>query len=97
MPLSATSTLAEINAQYVASRFYALDGNLASARLFAEACSWLLTKPLESEDKDGRVRFDRGQIRAELSACDAWLSQFAPAAINAVARATRASFGDFRR
>lgn len=96
MSLTATSSLASIHAQYVTNRFYAVNGNLAEAKLFAEACAWLMTKPVESEDKDGRVQFDRKQIQAELKACDQWMGQFAVTPTNASARVTKASFENFR-
>jgi hypothetical protein len=96
MALTAASTLASIHAQYVANRFYALHGSVAEATLFAEACAWLVIKPVESEDRDGRVQFDRKQVQADLAACDRWLAQFAPAPTNASARVTKASFEYFR-
>jgi len=74
MPLSSTSTYAEIQAEYLDTAGYDATGDVALARRFITACRYLiLLSPQRSEHGDERIEFDRDRIKDQEAAAKAFV------------------------
>ena len=72
----ALATYDEADAQYNANCLYDVDGSDVMARLFIEACRYMIKEPIESQQGRGsRVRIDVGQLQIELNKATRWLAQ----------------------
>jgi len=105
MPLSSTSTLAQVQAAYDDNASYEEDGDAAKARAFITACRLLIRRLARSVEKSSgsirqRVELELAQIREQQAAAQAWLAVHGgaktPDGTTAGAGARYFSFEDFR-
>lgn len=98
MTLTAESTLAEVQAQYDDNADYDLNGSVAQAKLFIQACRLLLRRMADSASKDGEQFSNAYQkIQGQLDAALAWWrTNDVSVAGQAGGRTRHLSFNDFR-
>ena len=75
MPIGATSTIADIEGQFLDNSGYdSGDGSVASAKLFAQACRALLGKrPVDLGHGSGRLAYSRAEIQSMLARAEEWI------------------------
>lgn len=76
MPITATSTIAQVEAQLLDNSGYdAGDGSVASAKLFAAACRALLGKrPADLGHGSGRLAYSRSEMLSMLTRAEQWIA-----------------------
>lgn len=75
MAITSSSTLTQIEAQYLDNASYAEDDSVAAGKLFIEACrAILLKKAKTSSGESFSMAFDLAAIRAELESARDWLN-----------------------
>lgn len=95
MPLTSSSTLADIDNEIVANIHYAANGSATQARAYREALTWwLLRHPSKSANAGAEVSIKDDWIQDQLRAVEAWISDNAGTLVNG--GVTHYGFAGFR-
>jgi hypothetical protein len=97
MPLSSSSTLVQVQAEYDDTAGYFADGSVALAKRFIVAVQILLRRlPAESGTRDAHVQYDLPTLRAELTEAREFIKAHDAGATSSNPSVTRIDFTNFR-
>lgn len=96
MALTAESTFAEVRAQYEANAAYDVNGSVAEAKLFVQACRIILVRRASRSGHGGEyLDYDMAALAKQLDKAVEWIGTV-PEAEGGLEPDTRVTFGSFR-